>query len=890
MAGAAACALCSTAAGAQTAPASPAASDKTTLPDIVVTGTNIRGTAPVGSSVIAVTRKDIEETGATTVAQILQLQPQVLNFGITDASRSGTGGAANITYGTSINLRGLSPYATLTLFDGYRVDPSGTVGSAVDPNNLPSIMLQRVDVVADGASATYGSDAVAGVVNLIPRRNFDGLELQARGGWADDYSEQEYDALFGHKWSSGQITVGMEYTYNSPLSGEDRSYYSSNLTREGYADYRQNNCYPGTIAYNGQNYAIPAGGVTPATASGLVAGTQNRCDPLKSGDLLPSQQHYNVAATFNQDITPWLSFFVDAFYGRRDYERQSPYATGPLTVTSANPYYVAAPGNTSGSETVNYSFGGQGLGNTWTDKGYSENYNIVSGFKISLPYDWKMQLTGTYGRDQDQDEEVDISESSGAVAAALSSTNPATALNLFGSNSTALLKSLDNNLFIAPGTTTLTDFQAKVDGPLFTLPGGVVKAAIGVENEYQTVVDGLIQGTPQSPVVLFGGLQHLTRTWNSVYGELLVPIVGSQNSMPFVQKLDLDAGFRYTDYTVVGSTTNPKVGLNWTVDDSLKLHASWGTSFRAPQLSELVGPLVGVFYQTYATPSGPVSGYTTAGGNLGLRPETATTWSLGGDWTPSYAPHLRVTLNYFNINYSNQIASYLSNLNILENPAPYSALIAYCPSTACQALVTKYVSGPNAEPVFGPVLNENQIAVFVNGLNENLGTTFTDGLDFTVDYRIPDTAFGSFDLGVDGTYFLNYKQSFTPGSPSLDVLNTIGFPLRLRFRTRTSWTLGPWEVAAFVNYENGYTNNEVTPVEQVAAWTTLDLHAAYSLDSLNLSPWLKDSHIRLDVTNLFDTDPPFVAIIPNANGGGGFDPNVANPIGRIVALTVDKKF
>lgn len=892
MAGAAVCALASGNALAQAnPPTSQSADSKSGQPavsEVVVTGTNIRGTAPVGSPLIAVTRKDIDQTGATTVSQILQLQPQILNFGITDTSRSGTGGAGNITYATSINLRGLSPYATLTLFDGFRVDPAGTVGSAVDPNSIPSIMLQRVDVVADGASATYGSDAIAGVVNLIPRRNFEGMLVQARGGWGDHYDEQQYDALIGHKWNSGQLTVGLEYTYNSALNGQYRSFYNSDLTSHGYPDYRQNSCSPGTIVYGGQTYAIPAAGVTPATASSLVPGTQNLCDPLKSEDLVPQQRRYNVAATFNQDITPWLSVFADGFYSYREYQRQAPLASGPLTVTSANPYYVAVPGNTTGSETVDYWFGNQGLGNTWIDHGHSANYNIIGGFNISLPRDWKLELTATYGHDHDEDDEVSINASSAAVAAALASTNPSTALNLFGPNSTALLKSLENNVFIAPGWTSLINYQAKLDGTLFNLPGGAVKAAVGFENQHDSVVDGLIEGTTQSSGVLFGGLQHLSRTWNSAYGEILIPLVGPQNDVPFVNRLDVDAGIRYTDYTVIGSTTNPKIGVNWTINDSIKLHGSWGTSFRAPQLSELVGPLTAVFYQTYSTPTGPVGGYTTAGGNLKLQPETATTWSLGADWKP--VSNLRVSLNYFNIDYANQIASYLSNLNILQNPAAYGALITYCPSAACAALIDQYVTGPNHELVLGPILNQNQIGAFVNGVNENLGTTRTDGFDFTADYAIPDTAAGDFGVGINGTYYLSYKQAFTPGAPLLNVLNTVGYPLRLRFRARFSWDRGPWDVAAFVNYENGYTNNENTPVQQVGAWTTLDLHVAYRLDALINTAVLRDSHLRLDVTNLFDTNPPFVAIIPNANGGGGFDPNVASPIGRIVAVTFDKKF
>jgi iron complex outermembrane receptor protein len=865
----------------------------TTVKEVVVTGTHIRGTPPVGSSLLAVDRKDIELTGATTTDQVLELQPQVFNFGISDTQRNGTGGAGNITYGTAVNLRGLSPYATLTLIDGHRAPPSGTTGAAVDPSTIPTIMLQEVDIVPDGASATYGSDAIAGVVNLILRRNFEGVEASARGGVGDDYNESQFDLLAGHHWSSGQLTIGFENSYNSALSGNSRSFYSSDLTSRGGSDNRVNTCSLGTINANGVNYAIPAGGVTQATAGSLVAGTQNLCDPLKYEDLIPQQRRYTTALTFDQTITPWLSVYADGYASTRSYERHAPLASGPLTVTNANPYFVAPPGTNATSETVNYWFGGQGLGNTWTDNGHSANYQATIGFKAKLPYDWRWDTSVSYGRDDDQDNEQYIDASAANVAAALTSTNPSTALNLFGSNSTALLKSLDNYVWIAPGKFVQELVDSKFDGPLFPLPGGEVKAAFGVEYESQALTQGLVLGTTQSYAPAFGGLQHLSRDDYSLYGELFVPIIGENNNVPFVKRLDLDAGVRYTDYSDVGSTSNPKVGINWTVNDQLKIHASYGTSFRAPELSEIYSPVTAVFVQTYATPSGPQIGYTLGGGNTGLKPETATTWSIGGDITPKFAPGLKVSLNYFNINYANQISSYLSNLNILENPGEYAKVINYCPSPACTALENKYVygTGPGATPypVFGPILSSPY--VFVNGQPLNLATTLTDGIDFQVDYRRPTEKYGSFDFGLNGTYFLSYQESVAPGAPVVDALNTIGFPMRLRFRGDVTWTYEAWNAALFVNYENSYQNNLSTPVQTVSAYATVDLHLGYKLgEAFPSAPWLKGTRLGLDITNLFDADPPFVNIIPNANGGGGFDPQAANPIGRIVAFSIDKKF
>lgn len=880
--------LCGTAVAALALGGAARAQDTSSIETVVVTGTQIRGTAPVGSAVISIGQDQIEKTGAMTTMDILKQQPQVMNYGITDTQRTGTGGAANITYGSSINLRGLSPFATLTLIDGHRAPPSGTTGAPIDPSVVPAIMLSNVAIVADGASATYGSDAIAGVVNLIMRRNFNGVEMRARGGWGDSYNEHQFDILAGHKWDSGQFTIAFERAYHSALNGLDRSFYRGDQRSLGGSDYRVSDCNPGTIVANGTTYAIPAGGVTPATANTLVAGTSNLCNPLKYQDLVPEQGRYDIAATFDQKLTSYLSIYGDAYYSRRNFRRHVPLASGPLTVTNANPFFVAPPGSGVTSEVVNYFFGGQGIGNTWTDHGYSINEQATLGARVNLGGDWQWNTRVTYGYDHDIDMEVRVNASSGSVAAALASTNPATALNLFAPNSTALLQSLNNDVFGAPGISRLTVVDSKVDGPLFSLPGGDVRVAVGAQYQRNSLINGLINGTVGAT---HAHLLHQSREDHAFFGEIFVPLVGDGNKLPGVQALDLDVGVRYTDYTVVGSTTNPKVGVNWTITNGFKLHGSYGTSFRAPRLSELRGPVNAVFVQTYATPTGAVPGYTLTTSEP-LQPEKATTWSLGADWTPTFLDGVHASLNYFHINYSNQIASYLSNLNLLENPSEYASLITLCPSAACSALIDKYINGtgpnPTPLPVFGPILPNP--AAFVDGSNQNLATTLMSGIDFDLEYAFSTQSAGDFDFRVAGTYFTQYDTSPVPSAAISDKLNHIGYPLKLRFRANATWNYGPWTSVVYLNYTNGYTNNLATPVQSVDSYTTVDLHLDYRLGEGFNMPELRDTRLSLDVTNLFDTDPPYVNIIPSPNGGGGFDPANASPIGRVVSIAIDKKF
>ena len=160
------------------------------LAEVVVTGSRVRGAvAPVGSSIIQVDRAEIEASSAMTTDRLLQELPQVLDLGVSENSRAQAGGAGNIVYANSINLRGIGPNATLTLLDGHRMTSNTR---SVNPSVIPTLGLERIEVVADGSSAIYGSDAIAGVVNLIPRRNLDGVEAIARYGKSEDGAFDEF--------------------------------------------------------------------------------------------------------------------------------------------------------------------------------------------------------------------------------------------------------------------------------------------------------------------------------------------------------------------------------------------------------------------------------------------------------------------------------------------------------------------------------------------------------------------------------------------------------------------------------------------------------------------------------------------------------------------------
>src|SRR5688572_2110948 len=218
--------------------------DEGSLDEIIVTGSRIRGAQPVGSTVTTMSREDIQLAAPVSTTALVQRLPQVFNLGVSENSRGQSGGSGNITYGSAINLRGLGPYSTLTLIEGHRAVPQGTTGFGVDASIIPPAALERVEVVADGASALYGSDAVAGVVNLILRRDFEGVEASVRGGSGDAYSERQASLIGGFGWEGGNLMAAYEFASHSNLNGLDRDFFRGDLTARGGRDFRVAQCNP----------------------------------------------------------------------------------------------------------------------------------------------------------------------------------------------------------------------------------------------------------------------------------------------------------------------------------------------------------------------------------------------------------------------------------------------------------------------------------------------------------------------------------------------------------------------------------------------------------------------------------------------------------------------
>ncbi|MFM6852806.1 MAG: TonB-dependent receptor plug domain-containing protein, partial [Sphingopyxis sp.] len=725
--------------------------------DIIVTGSRIRGIDPVGSNVIAISAETIAAEPVVSTNDLLRRVPQVIGLGANRQGGSAQNGSANATRGAGINLRGVGTNATLLLYDGKRFPPQGTQGQFTDPSVLPAITLERVEVVADGSSAIYGSDAIAGVVNFILRRGFEGVEVRARSGFTgESYSEQQIAAIVGRKWDSGSLMIAAEYTHNSALRGFDLDFYQDNNLVRGGRDLRVTNCNPGTITAAGGTYAIPAGGVTAANVGTLVRGTSNRCFYNAYDTVIPQQQRYNAVAAVSQDIGDGLRLFADGFYSRRSGVIAS-FTNISATVRNTNPFYVTPVAGTT-SQTVNFSLVPSNGGPDFNPF-HGDSWNVSAGVEADLFADWQAVAYYAHGASEEvADRRIGINTT--ALNAALADTSPLTALNVFGgANNPATIAKIRDNLFIITGRTRLDVANVTMDGSLLSVPGGAVRLAMGGEYREEYTYTDLITGQLLNPrSVNDAG----TRNVKALFGELFIPIFGADNAAPGLERLSLSLAARYEDYSDFGSTTNPKVGVTWQPVQQVTLRGSYGTSFRAPTFTEVstIAGGAGLYYDTLHGALGNQTGIGIAGGNPGLRPETATTWSIGAEIAPISG--LRASITYFDIDYKDQIQALRGTSGILTNPL-YAPFVTLNPTAAqVSALMASGLPINN-------VINTNAVSFIVDGRRQNLGRTKMRGIDFGV-YADWSMAGVDFDAGVQGSYITDYRFQAVPGSALVDVL------------------------------------------------------------------------------------------------------------------------
>ncbi|QKR98296.1 TonB-dependent receptor [Sphingomonas sp. CL5.1] len=857
--------------------------------DVVVTGSRIRGRAPAGAAVTAIDRTAIEQTGYATTQQLLQALPQNFGGGPNETTAATARGNAdfNSAYGSGINLRGLGASSTLVLLNGERPPMAGLAGVFTDLSLIPLSAIGRIEVLPDGASALYGSDAVAGVVNIVPRSDVEGLETSGRIGLADGFTERQASALAGHRWSTGNFLIGYEFYQRGALAAADRPYVSEDLRRYGLGDFRSGAAVPGTIVGGGQFFGIPAGQDGRALAvSALLPGQRNVQDRYLDADALPMQRRHAVLATARQTIGN-VELYGQALFGDRQFDVAKPalYNSKTVVVPVTNPFYVD-PIGTHQPVQVQYSF----LNDLGPERmrGEARAIGLSGGGKLSIGR-WQIDAHGTFGTERDSTTSYNLVNSA-RMTAALADTNPATALNVFGNgsaNNPATLATIRGSIR-AGGHYRLWGGQLRAEGPLLALPAGDLRLATGVEHRDELYVfdKGVLDTATLTPTVLstnWTGRRNVT----AGYVELAAPLSGAADEGLGVGRLDLSIAARGEHYSDFGNTFNPKVGLSWEPFRRVVLRGSWGTSFRAPNFQDLRQDPNAILYFAYPVPDPTAPGGVTRaliirGNDPNLGPEKATSWTLGFDVNMTDTPGPFARLTWFGIDYRDRIASPASALlTFFTDRAIYAPIITDKPDPAV-------VAGYFASPYFQllSAVTAGQVTAIVDARTQNLARQTQRGIDFDLGYRF-DVNGHHGEIGMSGSWLLSFRQQLTATAPTINLVGTIGNPPDLRLRGRMSYGGAPLGAALFVNYIDGYRNNTVTPSQPVASWTTVDFQLSWR--SRRTDGPLSGLSIGLNATNLFNQAPPPVRYAVGTNTIG-YDVENANPLGQIFSIEVTKRW
>jgi iron complex outermembrane recepter protein len=855
--------------------------DEARLEQVNVTGSLIRGVQDAVAPVIHLQQQQLAMADFPTVQDALYSQPIISLTG----PREDLGIDANYQYGAGLDLRGLGVGATLVLVNGQRQPLSGLNGDFVDVSTIPLSAVKRIEVLPDGASAIYGSDAIAGVVNIIMRDDFKGAESQVRYGSAiGGRRDMTASQLFGTHWSGGHAMLAYQYSDETPLAAAERPYAANaDKTPYGGSNYDSYYSYPGNILNPAT--MLPEYG-TPAAASGqmLTAAAllpsinlQNQFAGLQ---LFPEVMANELYATAAQDLNDRLQLFFEGRFAERNALESYLPDEALLTVLPSNPFYVN-PFSGAPYTLVAYSFA-HDYGPSVFSAG-SQVYMGTVGSKLQIGETWQATLSESYGRQSLRSNEYNQVDQD-ALAAYLADPNPATAFDPFGGTNPETLAAIKRD-YPLQARSTVEYTRLVADGSVFSMPAGEAKLAIGVERReeglFHDVSDPLNPTEATIP-------QSYSRHIASLFSQLELPLLGDPANPRAVPRLELNVAGRYEHYSDFGGTFNPTFRIQWIPIQAVKLRASWGRSFRAPTLDNLYDTSANaageVVLPDPRSPSGRSLVLVEQGSNPNLKQETAKTWTAGIDFALPFVVGSTFSLTYYSIAYDGRIVQPGADnpLAILTDEKEWAAVITRNPTPA---QIQAVCDSPYYQGLVSSCLTSSPAAI-IDGRLANLSATKTTGLDVEAHDSFGG-ALGTLSLGVTGNYVFKFDQAVTDSLPATDIVNTVENPLALRLRGTIGWYReGPEQpgpgIDLAVNYTGGYKNPDSTFVPDVSPWTTVDVRVTYR--TRQGMGWLGEMEFSLNATNLFNRDPPFVDVVY------GYDANNVQPIGRVLSADVSKRW
>jgi iron complex outermembrane recepter protein len=891
-----------------------AGQQKVDLEEVIVTGSSIKQiNGETALPVQVMKREEIERTGATSVEELFRdISAASSAYNTVAAQETGTQTGAIST----VALRGLTSARTLVLIDGKRAavyggGSTGVAGSSVDISSIPIAAIERVEILKDGASAVYGSDAIAGVVNFILRKNFQGAEISATGGTPTEHGggqNETVSAYVGH----GDIVqdrynaaIGFNFEHDTALMGDDRAF--ATRYSPGYGnDVTSGFAFPANVAIPGvgtRNPAVPA--CSPSLAD-VNFPTQCRFDNSGFDSLEPEIKKLNFSFNgelavggssqlYTQDsfaqtkttttVQPVPLSYQNALLPSNPYNAyltnllatQYPgYKNPALTPYNAafllppsSPYYPTALAQ-------QYGINGQPLNLIYRDfangprltEDTANTIRFVAGFKGDTA-GWDYDSWFLYSQ-------VKVTEDLEHGYALYSEIMPLLdtgVINPFGPTTDPnALAQANADTFTGQdfqSKTSITSLNGRVSRDLLTLPYGPLSGAAGAEVRRETFEYDPAPAIQTGDVTGEGGNQlpeNASRNVESAFVEFNAFVA---------QGLQADAAVRYDNYQNVGSTVNPKGSLRWQPIEQVLVRGSAGTGFRAPSLTDLYAAQA-----TSITSNGtrdpiqcatfnannPACSFqftTITGGNPNLKPEKSQSYTLGLVVEP--IKDLSIDIDSWWIFLKNQIVvNGLNYATILQTAASAEEFASF---------ITRNAAG--------------QITA-ISQTNANLFKSNLSGLDLDLKYRLHVGNTGMFTLYGNGTYFYRYVTQNPNGTWSdqidqgLNQVSNGGVISRFRYSATAAYEMGPWGLSLTENYQKRYHDSASSITEQnrfVSAYETVNGQFFYT--------GLQSFKFTLGAKNLFNRNPPYANYAATTNNFiGGYDVSYGDPLGRFVYASV----
>jgi outer membrane receptor protein involved in Fe transport len=872
----------------------PAADEAPT--EIVVTGSQVsRAGFTSPTPVTSLTPADLAKVGAPNIADALNqlpaLKPSITPSSVTNLSV--------VSGGNFLDLRGLTYLRTLTLIDGKRYTPT-TVTGAVNINLVPQALIGSADVVTGGASAAYGSDAVAGVVNLKLDTTLEGLRGSFQGGITDHNDNRNYLASvgFGKSFAGGRgkILIGAEIAQNGGVGKMGDRDWGQNRTTINNPAYVAGNGQPQSLLVNdGRASNASYGGLinSPGLLKGIQFGPNGTTLPftygtsvtsttMNGGDGVNGDADYVLASPLKRwaaygkasyelfdDITTYASFG----YGHSSFDEASITGNDQITIKADNAYLPASikaimTANNIASFVMGRSLNDYGRGgisqriHTWQGSG---------GIKGKIGGSWTFDTSYSYGKTQNlslftgdrytsrwnQALDAVVNPATGGTVCRSTLTDPTNGcvpINLFGVGS-ASQQAINWITGVSRRNWDITQqvADAVVRGEPFSTWAGPVSIAAGGEWRQQTAnvtSDALsIQG-----VYRVGNVQPFYGrvTVKEGFGEVVVPLAKDES---WAKNIDLDIAGRVTDYSTSGTVETWKAGLNYAVNDSIRLRATRSRDIRAPSLNELFAKGATLIYgitDPVLNASYSVNGITS--GNPNLKPEKGDTTTAGIVFTPTFIPRFSLSVDYYHIKLKNTINT-LTASNIVTR--------CYTDTPALCSLITR-VNGTITQVSLAPA---------------NFQSAVESGIDVEVAYRLP---IGPSNLDLHGLVNYTDKLDLIDGNtvthyagdteqPSLDG---IGGTPHWRANASASFTTPRYRLSLTGRYVGG---GVIT-----RTYTTLNgasVNGRLYFDISGEVSLLKTSSGKVSlfgvILNAFDKDPPITGI-----SGYGTTRSLYDMIGR----------